>query len=123
LQELETGGSQMLTHALEEGHWSGNANQVSIQVGMSDGMIELSYTKDQEKLSNLAATRVAGRAVKVRLVGGATTVAEMKPRQSAAPRAGSSDSIKTRAADEPVVKRMMEKFGAEIRIVMDRSER
>jgi hypothetical protein len=31
--------------------------------------------------------------------------------------------MKTRAADEPVVKRMMEKFGAEIRIVMDRSER
>ena len=90
---------------------------------MSDAMIELSYTKEQEKLSNQAATRIAGRTVKVRLMSGAETAAKVKPRQSSAPRAATGDSIKTRAADEPVVKRMIEKFGAEIRIVMDRSER
>jgi hypothetical protein len=86
-------------------------------------MVELSYTKDQEKLSSQAATRIAGRPVKVKVVGGATIAAEVKPRQSNAPRVGGSENIKTRAADEPLVKRMMEKFGAEIRIVMDRSER
>ena len=123
LQAMETGGSQMLVHSLEEGHWSGEGNQVSIQVETSDAMVELSYTKDQEKLSSQAATRVAGRPVKVKVVGGATSAAEVKPRQSNAPRSGSSENIKTRAADEPVVKRMMETFGAEIRIVMDRSER
>lgn len=122
MQAMETGGSQMLTHALEEGHWSGENNQISIQVGMSDGMIDLTYTKEQEKLSSQAATQVAGRNVKVRLVGGATTAADPKPRHSSTPHAANTDSIKTRAADEPVVKRMMEKFGAEIRIVMDRSE-
>ncbi len=123
LQEMETGGSQMLTHALEEGHWTGEGNQVSIQVQMSSGMIELSYTKDQEKVANQAASKVAGRAVKVRLMPGATTAAEVAPRQTSAPRVGGAENIKTKAADEPVVKRMMEKFGAEIRIVMDRSER
>ncbi len=123
LQAMETGGSQMLTHALEEGHWTGEGNQVSIQVQMSSGMIELSYTKDQEKVANQAATQVAGRMVKVRLLAGATTAAEVTPRQSSASRTGGSANIKTKAADEPVVKRMMEKFGAEIRIVMDRSER
>jgi hypothetical protein len=123
LQAMEAGGSQMLVQALEEGHWSGEGSQVSIQVGMSDGMIELSYTRDQEKLANQAATRVAGSMVKVRLASGATGAAPVKQRQSSAPRAGSTDSIKSRAADEPVVKRMIEKFGAEIRIVMDRSER
>jgi DNA polymerase-3 subunit gamma/tau len=123
LQAMETGGSQMLVQTLEEGHWSGEGNQVSVQVGMSDAMIELSFMKEQEKLSNQAATKVAGRPVKVRLVGGATTAAAVKPRQSSAPHPGGSDNIKTKAADEPVVKRMMEKFGAEIRIVMDRSGR
>jgi len=116
----EKGGAQMLVHALEEGHWTGEGNQVSVQVEMSQGMIELSYMRDQERLSNEAAGKVAGRAVKVRLVGGATKAAEVKPRTV---REGGSASMKTRAADEPVVKRMMEKFGAEIRIVMDRSER
>jgi DNA polymerase-3 subunit gamma/tau len=123
LEAMETGGSQMLVHALEEGHWSGEGNRVSIQVEMSESMIELSYTREQEKLSNQAASRVAGRAVKVRLVSGGASAAEVKPRQSRAPRAGSSENIKTRAAEEPVVKQMMEKFGAEVRIVMDRSER
>jgi DNA polymerase-3 subunit gamma/tau len=123
MQAMETGGSQMLTHALEEGHWSADSNQVSIQVSMSTAMIELSYTPQQERLANQAATQVAGRAVKVRLHGGATTAAEAKPRQAETPRPGIPGNIKTRAADEPVVKRMMEKFGAEIRIVMDRSER
>ena len=90
---------------------------------MSAAMVELSYTKEQEKLSNQAASRIAGRMIKVRLVGGAETAVTMKPRQSGPSRAAASDSIKTKAADEPVVKRMIEKFGAEIRIVMDRSER
>jgi hypothetical protein len=121
LEAMETGGSQLLHQALEEGHWSGRDKQVSIQVGMSAAMIELSYTKQQEKLSNQAASRVAGRTIHVRLVAGSST--ELKPRQSNAPRAATTDSIKTKAADEPVVKRMMEKFGAEIRIVMDRTER
>jgi DNA polymerase-3 subunit gamma/tau len=122
LQAMEAGGSQMLVHALEDGQWSGEGNLLSIQVGMSESMIELSYTREQEKLANLAASRVAGRAIKVRLVGGATSAATVKPRLSSAGVAASG-SIKTRAAEEPVVKRMMEKFGAEIRIVMDRSER
>jgi hypothetical protein len=128
LEAMESGGSQMLVHALEEGDWSAEGNVVSVQVGMSEAMIGVSYTREQEKLSCQAASKVAGRAVKVRLVGGtlagkATPSAEAKPRPGGAERTPASGSLKTRAAEEPVVKRMMEKFGAEIRMVMDRSER
>ncbi len=123
LQAMESGGSQMLVHALEEGEWSGEGNLVSVQVSMSEAMIGVSYTREQEKLSNQAASQAAGRAVKVRLVGGSTPSAETKPRAASPQRAAASGSLKTRAAEEPVVKRMMEKFGAEIRMVMDRSER
>ncbi len=55
--------------------------------------------------------------------GSALAVAPQMVESKAAVRADGNESIKTKAADEPVVKRMMEKFGAEIRIVMDRSER
>jgi DNA polymerase III subunit gamma/tau len=128
LQAMESGGSQMLVHALEEGEWSAEGNLVSVQVGMSEAMIGVSYTREQEKLSHQAAGKAAGRPVKVRLVGGtsaerATPSPEAKPRSSGAERPAASGSLKTRAAEEPVVKRMMEKFGAEIRMVMDRSER
>jgi DNA polymerase-3 subunit gamma/tau len=120
LAAMETSGSQMLVHALEEGHWTGEGNQISAQVEMSEAMIEISYARDQERAANQAAAKVAGRPVKVRLVGGAVKAAEIKARPE---RVGGSDNIKTRAAEEPVVKRMMEKFGAEIRIVMDRTEK
>jgi DNA polymerase III subunit gamma/tau len=135
LQAMESGGSQMLVHALEEGEWSGNGNAISVQVGMSEAMIGVSYTREQERLASQAASQVVGRAIKVRLVGGAPATPQPQhanngragdPREtkpSTATRAASSESIRTRAADEPVVKKMMEKFGAEIRIVMDRSER
>jgi hypothetical protein len=123
LQAMESGGSQMLVHALEEGEWSAEGNLVSVRVGMSEAMIGISYTREQEKLSNQAASKMAERAVKVRLVGGVAPTAEAKPRPTGAERTAASGSLKTRAAEEPVVKRMMEKFGAEIRMVMDRSER
>jgi hypothetical protein len=69
LQAMQAGGSQMLVHALEEGLWSGEGNLVSVQVAMSDAMIDVAYTSQQAKLSEEAASRVASRAIKVRLVG------------------------------------------------------
>jgi hypothetical protein len=123
LQAMESGGSQMLVHALEEGEWSAEGNVVSVQVGMSEAMIGVSYTREQEKLSVQAASKVAGCAVKVRLLGGVVTATESKPRSAIPERSAASGSLKTRAAEEPVVQRMKEKFGAEIRMVMDRSER
>ena len=125
LQAMETGGSQMLVHALEEGEWSGDGSAISVQVGMSEAMIGVSYTREQEKLACQAAGQVAGRAIKVRLI---TAAARLEPKPSGPARAASgeglqTDNMKSRAADEPVVQRMMEKFGAEIRIVMDRSEK
>ncbi len=78
LTAMEAGGSQMLVHALEEGHWSAEGNVVSVQVEMSQAMIEISYARDQERLANQAAAKAAGRAMKVRLVGGAVKLAEVK---------------------------------------------
>jgi hypothetical protein len=124
LEAMQSGGPQMLLHALEEGDWSGDGSLVSVQLEMSDAMIELSYKREQEKLAAQAASRAAGRTVKVRLLGGAAvSTGKAKPRTQQASSAAASESIKTKASDEPVVRRMMEKFGAEIRIVMDRSER
>jgi hypothetical protein len=123
LRAMESGGSQMLVHALEEGNWSCEGNTVSVQVEMSDAMIGVSYTREQERFAAQAASTVAGLTVKVRLIGGAAPNAQVQPKARRASTAASAESIKTRAADEPVVKRMMEKFGAEIRVVMDRSER
>jgi len=117
---FESGASQMLVHAMDEGEWSAEAGAIKVKLDMSESMISISYARDQERLANQAATKVAGRPVKVRLAGGAAPAVEKKPRPI---RTGGAEGFRTRAAEEPVVKRMVEKFGAEIRIVMDRSEK
>jgi DNA polymerase-3 subunit gamma/tau len=121
LEAMQSAGSQILVHAMEEGSWTAEASLITVQVEMSASMIELSYTREQERAANQTAGRAAGRAVKLRLVPGAAP-ADGKPR-AASRSTASSAGIKSKAADEPLVKRMMEKFGAEIRIVMDRSQR
>ena len=120
LAALEGNASQMLIQAMEEGEWVSENGALVVKVEMSDSMVSISYTRDQEKVANQAAARIAGRHCKVRLMGGAAPAAASakKPR---AMRTGGADGYKTRALEEPVVKRMMEKFGAEVRIVMDRS--
>jgi hypothetical protein len=52
-------------------------------------------------------------------VGGAAVAAAPKAR---APRKGGEGTFKAKAADEPLVKQMQEKFGAEIRMIVDRSQ-
>ena len=118
LDAMEKSGSQMLVHALEEGEWSAEGNQLTVKVTMSASMVEISYTREQERAANQAATHAAGRTVKVRLVGGATVTAAPKAR---APRTGGEGNFRAKAADEPLVKHMQEKFGAEIRMIVDRS--
>jgi len=127
LDAMQSGGSQMLTHALEEGAWSCAGSQISIAVDMSEAMIGVSFTREQERLSTQAASRAAGHRMKVKLVSAgldsATKAAGTKaPKSSARAAEGSLRNAKSRAADEPVVQRMIEKFGAEIRIVLDRTE-
>jgi DNA polymerase-3 subunit gamma/tau len=118
LNAMEKSGSQMLVHALEEAEWSAEGNQLTVKVAMSQSMVEISYTREQERAANQSATHAAGRTVKVRLVGGATVMATPKART---PRTGGEGNFKAKAADEPLVKQMQEKFGAEIRMIVDRS--
>jgi len=74
---------------------------------------------------NKAASDAAGRMLKVKLIGGApartlqTDVA--KPTRSNGN--GNGQSARSRAANDPIVRRMQEKFGAEIRTVIDKSEK
>jgi len=63
-----------------------------------------------------AASQAAGRPLKLRL---APKPAIGTGNGEAAPRATSGPGSKSRAAEDPVVKRMQEKFGAQIRTVID----
>jgi len=72
-------------------------------------------------VANAAATAAAGRSLKVTLVGGAQPHANGSASAIVRPRNGAS--ARSRAAEDPIVQRMREKFGAEIRTVIDHREK
>jgi hypothetical protein len=60
---------------------------------------------------------VLGRAVKLKVIPGASVVSQPKRNGGAPPSSGVGG--RGRAEQDPIVRRMREKFGAEIRTVID----
>jgi DNA polymerase III subunit gamma/tau len=116
LSALEATGSRMAVASLEEGEWSIAGAVVNVVVAMSAAMIDVTFGVEQKKLAASAATKVLGRPVRFNIVSGTPKVENRPSRKT-----GGGGNVKGRAADEPLVKKMMEKFGAEIRTVIDQS--
>ena len=116
LSALEETGARMAVSSLEVGEWSVSGAVVNVVVSMSTAMIDVTFGAEQRKVAAAAATKLSGKPMKMNIVSGTPKV-ENKP----ARRAAGAGNAKGRAADEPLVKKMSEKFGAEIRTVIDQS--
>ncbi len=117
LNALEAAGSRMLVQSLEEGEWNIDGIQLIVKAALSEKLIEMTVGPEQKKTANAAATKTAGRTLRLTVVSGTPSVV-VRPE-----RVRSGGNARGRAAEEPVVKRMMEKFGAEVRSVIDHNER
>jgi len=115
LQELE-GKHGMLAHHLEQGEWKVEEAEVMVRTGAAAKMLEMLLKPDARRIMNEAASSALGRQVKVQVVGGAAN-------GNSTPAPGPSRPGRTRASEDPVVRRMQEKFGAEIRTVIDHKEK
>ena len=89
--------------------------ELLLQLDVPQSVLAMALSADAQRQITVAAGQAVGRAVKLKLLP--------KPANgsgaSAAPRTISGAGAKSRAADDPVVKRMQEKFGAQIRTVID----
>jgi len=122
LQALAQGNQRILVSMLEAGEWTVEGNELVIRVSESQTIIDMSLGADAKRLAIASASGVLGRAVKLKVVSGAGVAAKGNggPKPSAAsPAAGG----RGRAEQDPVVRRMKEKFGAEIRTVIDYREK
>lgn len=115
LNALENADQKTIPAMLEAGEWKVQGNEVVIQVSASPTVVELTINNDAQRMLNQFASTGAGRAIKVKVVGGAAPVAVKPTRVSS----GNGTSARARAAQDPVVQRMLDKFGGEIRTVMD----
>jgi DNA polymerase-3 subunit gamma/tau len=111
------GNQQMLVSMLENAQWRLEGNALIAKAAASTTMIEMSFTADARRIATAAASGLAGRPIKMQIEPGGT------PRATSAPRRTSNGSARSRAEQDPIVQRMQEKFGAEIRTVIDYREK
>jgi len=112
LNALNGAGQRILANLLTTGEWQVEGNDMVIKVASSAAVIEMSLGADAKRLMIATASGALGRAMKVRVAPGGTV-------QTAARPASSNGGGRGRAEQDPVVRRMQEKFGAEIRTIID----
>ncbi len=125
LQALTDGNQRILVSMLEAGEWSVEQNEIVIKVSESQTVIEMSFGPDARRLAIASASGVLGRAVKVRVIpGAAVATADGKSNGTGkSERTNSGPGGRSRAEQDAVVRRMRDKFGAEIRTVIDYKEK
>jgi len=117
LQALADGSQNFLASLLSGGEWTVQGNELVIKIAESQTVLDMSLSNDARRLAIASASGVLGRAVKLKVVPGASVVSQ--PKRNGGPPSSSGAGGRGRAEQDPVVRRMREKFGAEIRTVID----
>jgi DNA polymerase-3 subunit gamma/tau len=115
LHALSNANQRMVVTLLEAGEWKLEGNEIVVKVAASASMIDMSISADSKRVAIATASGVLGRAAKFKVLPGGTA-STPAPRT---PQAGG----RTRAEEDPIVRRMQEKFGAEIRTIIDQREK
>ena len=127
LQALSDGNQRILVSMLEAGEWSVQANELVIKVAASQTVVDMSVSPEARRLAIASASGVLGRAVKLKIIPGAAVTTQADKRNGGSPRPAGNGANgltgRSRAEQDPVVQRMREKFGAEIRTVIDYREK
>ncbi len=113
LTALADSGQRVLSAMLESGEWRVEGNELVITVASSATVIEMSLSADAKRLIAATASGVLGRPIRLKVVSGGVL---QSPPRDPGPTNGSG---RGRAEQDPVVHRMKEKFGAEIRTIID----
>jgi DNA polymerase-3 subunit gamma/tau len=122
LQALTDGNQRVLVSMLSEGEWSVQGNELVIKIAESQTVVDMSLSSEAKRLAIASASGVLGRAVKLRVVPGAT-VTPQENKRNGATRPPAGPGGRGRAEQDPIVRRMQEKFGAQVRTVIDYKEK
>jgi DNA polymerase III subunit gamma/tau len=119
LEHVAKGEQKMLADTLGTAQWALSGTEMTVTFPMSPKMLDMTMTPELKRTISTAMSRTAGTPIRLKPVSGGV---DMKPVQSPM-RVDGGPGVRTRAADDPIVKRMVEKFGAEIRTVIDHREK
>jgi len=116
LNALSDGGQRLVASMLETGEWKVEGNEVIIKVASSATVIDMSFGADAKRILIATASGVLGRPMKAKVLPGGTV-------QKLASAPSSNGGGRSRAEQDPIVQKMKEKFGAEIRTIIDYKEK
>ncbi len=115
LNALSDAGHRMVLSLLEPGEWALEGSELLIKVTASPAVIEMSLGADAKRIIVATLSGALGRPAKVKVLsGGASQPAQSLP---------APNGSRGRAEQDPIVRRIKEKFGAEIRTVIDYREK
>jgi DNA polymerase III subunit gamma/tau len=123
LQALSDNNQRILVSMLSAGEWSVQGNEIVIKVSESQTVVDMSLGSEAKRVAIAAASGALGRAVKLRVVARATMSENGNKRNGGAGQFVPGPGGRSRAEQDPIVERMREKFGAEIRTVIDYREK
>jgi DNA polymerase-3 subunit gamma/tau len=116
LTAMEQSNQKIIAHWMEMGEWKMEGNEVIVSVAAKQAMIDAAIKGEAQRVLNQSASEVAGQPVRIKMIGG--TNGNGTP-AIAKPVVGDGTDARGRALQDPIVKKMKEKFGAEIRTVID----
>ena len=121
LQALSDANQRILVSMLSSGEWSLQGNEVVVKVAESQTVVDMSLGSEGKRIAAAVASGVLGRPAKLKVIPGANVTPQEK--KNGTPRLAPGPGGRSRAEQDPVVRRMQEKFGAEIRTVIDYREK
>jgi DNA polymerase-3 subunit gamma/tau len=123
LEALADGNQRILISMLEAGEWSVQANELVIKIAESQTVVDMSLGPEARRLAIASASGVLGRAVKLKIVPGASITPQDHNRNGRTAQPSPTIGGRGRAEQDSVVRRLQKKFGAEIRTVIDYKEK
>lgn len=117
LQSLLDANQRILVSMLESGEWSVQGNELLIKVAESQTVVDMSLGPEGKRIAIAAGSGVLGRPIRLKVIPGATVSQQEK--KNGAQRLVAGPGGRGRAEQDPIVRRMQEKFGAQIRTVID----
>jgi DNA polymerase-3 subunit gamma/tau len=121
-EALKSAGHRVLASMLEAGEWHIAGGEVVIKVAASASLIDMSLGTEAKRLLIATASGLLGRPAKVTVLP-AASVDPTNISSTASSSSKSNGSGRDRVEQNPVVRKMKELFGAEIRTIIDYKEK
>jgi DNA polymerase-3 subunit gamma/tau len=116
---LEAQSQDTAADLLARGEWKFEGNQLHLRLPLSEKVIDLSLSADARRLLAQEASRLCGRPIKLIVSGGGVAQIPAERSINGNGHGNGGGGARQRAAEDPIVQRMQEKFGAEVRTVVD----